>query len=297
MSTAFEKKLQFLNPGDRISDPIQAHAVILPVPLEKTTSYMKGTALGPQAIVEASTQVELFDSELEKEICEIGIHTDWEIGNPAVLNEQPMEKILDQIRVKVHKLLGAGKFVLALGGEHTITVGLIDPYLERWKDELTVVHLDGHADLKDTYENTPYSHACALRRVWDKGVPIVSAGIRSVDPEEYELGKSSDRISLFYAHEIRKNPKWIEAFIEKIQTPYVYLTIDVDGFDPSVIPSVGTPEPGGLFWNETLELIRTVAKKHKIVGADVNELCPGPFKYADFATAKLCYKIIGYCLL
>ena len=134
-----------------------------------------------------------------------------------------------------------------------------------------------------------------MRRILGR-VPIVSAGIRAVDEEEFEVARKSDGIRVFYAHEMRKNPKWIVDFVDSIQTENVYLTVDVDGLDPSVIPSVGTPQPGGLLWDETLELIRSISEKHHIVGADVTELCPGPAKWADYAAAALCYKIIGYSL-
>ncbi len=285
--------LQFLNPGDSFTDPVRSKVVILPLPLEKTTSYMKGTAKAPRAIVEASTQVELYDPEMDLEPCTIGIHTDWELGDPSS-NELPMETLLDRIRTKTRKLLEAKKFVLALGGEHTITVGLIDPYIERFGKNFTVVQIDAHADLKDQYQNSPYSHACVMRRILGR-VPIVSVGIRSIDPEEVAAVKNGG-FRLFYAHEIRRNPKWIDDVVGAIPTRDVYLTVDVDGFDPSVIPSVGTPEPGGLYWEETLELLRAIRAKHQIIGADVNELCPGPARYADFTVAKLVHKIIAYSL-
>lgn len=285
--------LQFLNPGPTFTDPARSKVVILPLPLEKTTSYMKGTSRGPAAIIEASTQVELYDPEMGLEPCSIGIHTDWDLGDPAS-NELPMETLLDRIRAKTRKLLAADKFVLALGGEHTITVGLIDPYIEKFGKNFTVVQLDAHADLKDQYQDSLYSHACVMRRILGR-VPIVSAGIRSIDPEEVAAAKSPG-IRLFYAHEIRKNPKWMDDLVAAIQTKDVYLTIDVDGFDPSVVPSVGTPEPGGLYWEETLELLRAIRAKHRIIGADVNELCPGPARYADFTVAKLVHKIVAYSL-
>ncbi len=283
--------MQFL---DLDSPKLKSKVVILPLPLEKTTSYMKGTANGPRAIVEASTQVELFDAELGQDPSSVGIYTDWELGHPS-WNSEAMEDILDQIRQKVRELLKQERFVLALGGEHTITVGLIDPFLEKWGNSLTVIQIDAHADLKDQYQGNPYSHACVMRRLVGR-VPIISAGIRSVDEEEFRIGKT-ESVQTFYAHEIRENPNWIADLISYIQTEHVYLTVDVDGLDPSIIPSVGTPEPGGLTWEETLRLIRAITENRKIVGADVNELCPNPNnRYADFATAKLCYKIIGYAL-
>jgi agmatinase len=287
--------LQFLGPEPQYTEFKSARAVVLPLPLEKSTSYMKGTANGPKAIVEASHQVEMFDPELVGDASLLGIHTDWELGDPA-WNNEPVEKLLDRIRLKTRSLLEQNKFVLALGGEHTITVGLIDPYLERYPGKLTVVQLDAHSDLKDSYHDTPYSHACVMRRLLGR-VPILAAGIRSVDPEEYELGSKGEGIRTFYAHEIHRNPNWISELIHSIQTPYVYLTVDVDGLDPSVIPSTGTPEPGGIGWWDAMSLIRGITERHTIVGADVNEFSPDQTRYASFAAAKLCYKILCYSLL
>jgi agmatinase len=284
---------QFLAPEPpSLTDPATARAVVLPLPLEKSTSYRKGASRGPEAIVEASTQVEFFDAELALEPCSVGIHTDWELGDPR-LNELPVTEFLERIRRKTRSLLEKGKFVLALGGEHTITVGLIDPYLERYGDSLTVVQIDAHADLKDQYQGNPFSHACVMRRLLGR-VPIVGAGIRSVDPEEFDHARPEKGYRAFYAHEIRSNPAWIRQLLDSIRTPNVYLTVDVDGLDPSILPSTGTPEPGGLGWWETLDLIRGLSRERKIVGADVNELAPGPAHHADFTTAKLCYKILGY---
>ncbi|MFH1017825.1 MAG: agmatinase [Pseudomonadota bacterium] len=289
------KKLQFLGPKPELTDPLRARAVILPIPLEKTTSYLKGTALGPEAIVDASHQVEFFDRELACEPCELGIYTDWELAGPD-LNEHPTEKALERIGNRVDYWLAKEKFVLALGGEHTLTVGAVTPFLERYKDSLTVVQIDAHADLRDEYEGNPYSHACAMRRLLGR-VPIVSVGIRSIDLAEYELSRSHGGVRLFYAHEMRKNPGWIQEVAAAVRTPHVYLTVDVDGLDPSVIPSTGTPEPGGLSWWEILDLAKTLAERFAIVGADIVELCPGPAHYAEYTAAKLAYKILGYSLI
>ncbi|HLG18808.1 MAG TPA: agmatinase [Bdellovibrionota bacterium] len=287
------QRLQFLDPEKKLASADEARVVVLPIPLEKTTSYLRGTAGGPEAIVQASSQVEYYDPELGLEPCQAGIYTDWEFGDPA-WNNRPVEEILDRIRSKTRALLDAKKFVLGLGGEHTITVGLIDPYIERYGKELTVVQIDAHADLRNEYQGTPYSHASAMRRLLGR-VPIVSIGIRSLDSEEAKVGKPP-ACHLFYAHEIRKNPKWIPDVLKAIKSPKVYLTVDVDGLDPSVLGSTGTPVPGGLGWYETLDLFRAVAEKHEIVGADVNEFTPGLIPYCDYTAALLCYKIIGYAI-
>jgi agmatinase len=289
------KKLQFLGPRPELTDPLRAKAVILPLPLEKTTSYIKGTANGPEAIVNASHQVEFFDAELAYEPCEAGIYTDWELGTPA-LSEEPVEKALERIRTRVAYWLAKEKFVLSLGGEHTITVGTIDPFLERYKDTLTVVQIDAHADLRDQYEGNPYSHACVMRRLLGR-VPIVGAGIRTLDTEEFELARSHAGVRHFYAHEMRKNPKWVEEFVVAVKTPHVYLTVDVDGMDPSVIPTTGTPVPGGIGWWDMMDVIRLLAERTTIVGADITELCPaGEAQSGDFAAALLAYKILAHVL-
>jgi agmatinase len=284
-------KRQFL---DIPSDPATARAVILPLPLEKTTTYVKGTSRGPEAIVEASSQLEWFDAELKTDPSSLGIHTDWELGNPA-WNRKPVEALLDLIRDKAGRILEQGKFLLSLGGEHTITVGLIDPFLKRWGGSLTVVQIDAHADLRMEYQGSLYNHACVMRRLLGR-VPIVSAGVRSLDREEYDVARA-DGIRIFYAHEIHENPDWVPDLVSYIQSENVYLTVDLDGLDPSIMPSVGTPEPGGLTWEQVLLLVRSITRSHRVVGADVNELCPnGSNHHADFTAAKLCYKILGYSL-
>jgi agmatinase len=293
MKTAFERKVQFLEPEGGLADPEKSRVVVLPIPFEKTTSYVKGAGRGPAAIIEASTQVEFFDPELEVETCQIGISTDWSLADPS-LGEESVETILRRIAEKTEEHLSRKKFVLALGGEHTITVGLIEPYLERYRGDLTVVQIDAHADLRDQYDGTPFSHACAMRRIAGK-VPIVSVGVRALEKAEFEAARALNVVH-FYGHEIRRNPDWLRECLSSIKTRFVYLTLDLDGLDPSVIPSVGTPVPGGLLWEETLALIAGVARSRTIVGADVNELCPGPDKRSDFAAALLSYKIIGYSL-
>jgi agmatinase len=293
MKSPFERKLQFLDPDKKLTDFDRARVVVLPIPLEKTTSYVKGTARGPEAILEASTQVEFFDPELLDEPCRLGIATDWSLGSRDI-NLPPTEEVLGAISKRTAELLDAGKFVLALGGEHTITVGLVPPYLDRFPKKLTVVQVDAHADLREEYDGTPFSHACAMRRLADS-VPIISAGIRAYEKAEHQAAARYG-VKHFPAHRIRENGAWIDELVASIATPNVYLTFDLDGLDPSVMPSVGTPVPGGILWEEALRLIREIARKRTIVGADVNELCPGPNRGGEFAAALLAYKIIGYSL-
>lgn len=292
-----QKPAYFLFGEEQKNSLKNAKFVVLPVPMERTVSYMKGTMMGPREIIRASAQVEFFDCELGFDCSKSGIYTDWTLGeNEKAFNEPPIEHVLTQITTHVRNLVQTGHTVISLGGEHTILPALMPPFIEKWGKDLTVVHFDAHADLKDTYEDTPWSHACAVRRILGQ-VPIVSMGIRSVDEEEYALGKSHPGIQLFYAHEIHKNPAWIADVLSHIKTKYVYVTFDLDGLDPSVIPGLGTPEPGGLTWNQATNVLFEIAKKHFIVGADINEIAPSPLEYANFNAAKLTYKIMGYAAL
>ncbi|MCB0271636.1 MAG: agmatinase [Bdellovibrionales bacterium] len=287
----------FLHPDNLdLTQKEQSRFVVLPFPLEKTTSYVQGTSKGPQAILDASSQIEYFDPELESCPLEYGIYTDHSIADTSI-NQEDTKKVLDQAADLVKGHLDNNKFVLTLGGEHTITAGVAQPFLEKFGADLTIIHIDAHADLKDTYEGSPYSHACAIRRIV-KNSPILSVGIRSVDQEEFDFAHKHPLITTYYSHQIAKDPQWIDKAIAFVQTPYVYFTIDVDGLDPSIMPATGTPQPGGLLWFDTLKLLREIAKKAQVVGADVNELCPLPNHHAStFLTAKLCYKIMGYSLL
>lgn len=293
MGSIYQKKTQFLNPGKEFCQQDKSKIVVLPFPLEQTTSYMKGTVLGPEAIVEASCQVEFFDPELKFEARKNGIYTDWSIGDPEI-NKLNIEEILKKANTAVQKYLDEDRFILTLGGEHTIIAGIFDPFAKKYKGDLTVVHLDAHSDLKDEYEGTPYSHASAIRRIYKKA-PILAAGIRSVDQEEFALGRN-EHIHTYYAHEM-EDSTWVKDLVSRIKTQYVYFTIDLDGLDPSIMPSVGTPEPGGILWPELMGLLRGVSANHKIIGADVNELRPIPnFVSSDFIAAKLCYKIMGFAM-
>lgn len=288
---------EFLNPENPAwVDPKTAQFVVLPFPLEKTTSYVRGTANGPQAILDASSQIEFFDPELLMTPGEQGIYTDLSLMNQNI-NEKDTKEVLDQASTIVANHFQQGKFVLALGGEHTVTPGVAQPFLDQYGKDLTILHVDAHADLKDTYEGSKWSHACAIRRVVQKS-PIVSVGIRSVNEEEVHFAKEHPLITTFYSHDIANNPNWVSQAIDCVKTPYTYLTVDLDGLDPSIMPATGTPVPGGVMWNDLLTLIKGVAQKSKLVGADVNELCPLPNHHAsEMLAAILCYKIMGYSLL
>ncbi len=278
---------------DANADPAAAQAVIIPFGLEKTVSYEGGTAAGPQAIIDASPELEHFDEVLWKEAFrDYGIAT---LPQPAIADK--LEDALDQLDKSVQSVLDAGKFPLTLGGEHSLTAGAIRPFA-RAHEKLTILQFDAHADLRDGYDGDHYSHAAAMRRCLDHdNINLVSVGIRNISAEEIPfLESDKDRIDIFWAKD--KSYRNIDDVVKAVGTGPVYLTFDVDGFDSSLMPATGTPEPGGLYWDETIDIIAAVAKKATIVGADVVELAPRAGLHAcDFLCAKLVYKILSYALL
>lgn len=270
-----------------------AKAVIIPFGLETSVSYGGGTAKGPQAMLTASHQVELFDDEFWCEpFRRYGVAT---MNPPRIAQSLP--KALDQLEGFVEEALQAGKFPMVFGGEHSITAGAIRPYARKFKD-LVVLHIDAHADLRDGYDGEHYSHAAALRRVLDhKNVKVMSFGIRNISQEEIPfLEKNKNRVKIYWA---REKAEWnMKEALKHFKGKPVYVTFDIDGFDSSLIPATGTPEPGGLFWDDAMTLIREVAKVGHIVGADVNELAPKPNLHGcDFLAAKLAYKILSFAFL
>jgi len=274
-----------LLPEDSAFD--RAQVVILPIPYEQTTTYGTGTKEGPYALIAASRHMELYDEELDYEVYQVGIHTLREL-EPMASGPKDM---LDRITEVTSELLDHGKFVVGLGGEHTIAFGLVRAYAERFPG-LSVLQFDAHADLRDTYQGTPYNHASVLRRI-SEIVPTVQVGIRSLSREEATWVKAHDA-RLFYASEVVGSPNSASAISEAL-TDQVYITICLDGFDPSIMPAVGTPEPGGLGWYDVLRIVRRVAETRHIVGFDVVELFPMPGNVApDFLAAKLVYKVLGY---
>lgn len=267
-------------------------AVVIPFGLEHSVSYATGTAQGPQAILDASRQVELFDEEFW---CEpwrrYGLTTLAVADIPADTGAA-----LDLLAGLVGAVLDEQRFPLTLGGEHTLTAGAIRAFAER-HGRVGILHLDAHADLRDSYLQNRYSHACAIRRCLDHAnVEVVSAGIRNISSEEvafYESGRERVRI-----HWAREQAAWnLQQMLEPIAGLPVYLSIDVDVLDASLMPATGTPEPGGLFWEQMLTIIRTAALRCSIVGADITELAPAPGLHScEFTTAKLAYKLLNYCL-
>ena len=284
-------KKGFLGIDNKFS--INEKAIVIPFGLEKTVSYGSGTKNGPKEIIKASHQVELYDEEFNCEpFKKIGIKT----IKPFKINKN-IKIALNQISKLNERILSKKKFPLTLGGEHSITPGCIKPFVKKF-NKILILHFDAHADLRNSYNNQKFSHASAIRRCLDhKNVSLVSFGIRNISKEEVPyLKKNSNRIEIFWA---KDKKKWnLKKFKRIISNKIVYLTFDVDGFDASLMPATGTPEPGGLFWDETLEIIKIAAKNSNIVGADINELAPiKGFNSYNFLVAKLAYKILSYKFL
>ncbi len=262
--------------------------VILPVPYESTVSYMGGTRYGPRGLIHASRFLELYDHELDFEPYEVGVHTLPEL----VLPDSGPETALAELQRAVDELIEANKFVIMLGGEHSVSGPPILAHAGRYSDRaLSVLQLDAHSDLRAEYEGTQYSHACVMHRV-HKSVNLVPVGIRSLTAEERSLIRES-QIRVVFGHELRSDG-WIDRVMGSLGDD-VYITIDIDYFDPSLVPSTGTPEPGGGDWYTTLELLERVFNEKNVVGCDVVELAPIPGLVApDFLAAKLVYKLIAY---
>ena len=278
--------LTFLGLEKEFTSLERARYVILPVPYEMTTSYGKGTKRGPRAILEASEQVELFDDELFQETYRAGIHT----APPVRFTGREQKRHMQQIARSVEKYLSQGKTVITLGGEHTVTVGALEPFLARYP-ELTILQVDAHGDLRDTYDGTPYSHASVMRRFVDR-CRTAHVGIRSLCQEEASLIRER-KLPVWFARDLHREG-WQEEVVDSLGDP-VYFTLDVDGLDPSLVPSTGTPEPGGLGWYDILGLLRVLCARRWVIGADVTELSPQPGNHApDFLVAKLVYRLIGY---
>lgn len=285
----------FLGLPPEISGLDPARVLVLPLPFEATVSYGAGTAHGPQAIIRASQQVELYDREYDAEpAMAYGVHT-----LPAPDLPGDPEAAVAAIAAATQRAAATGRLVAGLGGEHTVSVGFGRGLLAALGGPITVVQIDAHADLRDEYEDSPYSHACIARRLLDHpGVEqILQLGIRSVCSEEVAFARAHpDRVRMWYAEEIHAGG-WQMELAARLAGRRVYLTIDVDGLDPAIIPATGTPEPDGLTWVETLEILRLVGDTGQVIGLDCVELAPYPGQHAaDFAAAKLVYKAISYAL-
>lgn len=268
-------------------------AVIIPFGLERTVSYGGGTAQGPAAMIDASHQVELFDEDLWCEpFREIGVAT---LTEPKI--KKTLEEALDQLESIVESVLLAGKFPFTFGGEHSLTAGAIRPFAKRHKS-LTILHFDAHADLRDGYDGEHYSHAAALRRVLDHpNIKLASFAIRNISASEIPfLEANGHRIKMFWA---KDKAEWnLKTLTDFIGTDPIYISFDLDGFDASLMPATGTPEPGGVFWDEAMRVIKTACLHAPVVGADIVELAPIPGLHScNFLAAKLAYKILAYAFL
>ncbi len=287
-------KGNFLGLDRHMSTFDSAKIVVLPVPYEHTVSYGRGTRNGPRAILNASRYVEYYDEELGTELCrDAGITT----LPPLVLGKKVDAKAVQAIYDAVKELLARKKFVMLLGGEHTVSQSPIRAYAEVYPD-LSVVHFDAHADLRMTYEGTRFSHACVMARVCEFLDPahIVQVGIRALSPEEATFIRDKGVTTLF-AHQIRADSNWMSGVLPKL-SQHVYVTFDVDGLDPSIMPSTGTPEPNGLFWSETMQLLCMIGDQREIVGCDVVEYAPMKgFPHPDYTAAKLTYKLMNYAFM
>jgi len=269
------------------SDWEKARVVVLPVPYDSTTDWRSGARDAPWAIIDASRYLELYDLELDQEIYQVGIHTLPEI-QPEMTSPEHM---IQRVYTVAKELLNKDKMLLMLGGEHSLTLGMVKAYREKY-EALSVLQLDAHADLRDSYLGTKFSHATVMRRVCEL-CPIVPVGIRSLSQEEHKFIDEAG-MKPFYADGLILTEDSIERIIASLSQE-VYITVDLDVLDPSIMSAVGTPEPGGIGWHELLGLLRKVAQAKRVVGFDLVELCPseGPLACA-FMAAKLAYKLIGY---
>ena len=276
----------FLGLPEEFSSYKNSHVVVLPVPFDLTSTWGKGADKGPRALIDASRTVEFYDIELECEPFRCGIHTAKEI-----CSDSP-EKMVTDVYTQVKKYLKDGKFVALLGGEHSVAVGSIKAHAEEF-GPITVLQLDAHTDMRSEYEGSPLNHACAMARAKEfKGVDrVVGMGIRAIDQSEFS---NIDFDNVFFAERLIGSGEWKEEILNRLGER-VYITLDLDVFDPSIMSSTGTPEPGGLGWYEVLDFLRLVFERRQVVGVDVVELCPNSSNRApDFLAAKLLYKMIGY---
>jgi agmatinase len=267
------------------SGAAEARIAIVPVPYDGTSTWIKGADKGPEAIIRASANMELYDIETDSQVYQEGIFTD----SPVVAEDMAPAAMVEAVQRRVQGHLANRKFVVVVGGEHSVSVGTVRAHAERYPG-LSVLQLDAHSDLRDEYEGSRYNHACVMARIREI-CPIVQVGIRSMDISE-KPALAEDRV--FFAERIHDSLAWIDQVVARL-TEQVYITIDLDVFDPSIMPATGTPEPGGLRWYDVLTLVRTVCRRKTLVGFDVVEMCPVEGNWApEFLAAKLVYKILSY---
>ncbi|MBJ2172963.1 agmatinase [Aureibaculum sp. A20] len=262
----------------------KAQVVLIPVPYDGTSTWQKGANKGPDAFLEASENMELYDIETDSEVYKQGVFL-----AEAVTEDSSPEAMVEEVHQTVKKYINKNKFVTIFGGEHSISIGTIRAFNECFNG-LTVLHIDAHADLRPEYEGTKCNHACAVYEA-SQNTNLIQVGIRSMDVLEKTV---MDTEKTFFAHEMVTNEYWVENVID-LMTENVFITFDLDAFDPSIMPSTGTPEPGGLLWYETLDFLKQVFKEKNVVGFDIVELCPNEDdKSSDFLAAKLYYKMLSY---
>ena len=258
--------------------------VLIPVPYDGTSTWQKGADKGPKAFMEASENMELYDIETDSEVYKNGIY----LAEPVTLNATP-EAMVDAVHQETKKYIKKNKFVTIIGGEHSVSIGTIRAFNEVFQN-LTVLHIDAHADLRKSYEGSTCNHACAVYEASQK-TNLIQVGVRSMDIQEKTV---MDFDKTYFAHEMATDDSWVDSAIDQM-TDNVFITFDLDAFDPSLLPSTGTPEPGGLFWYETLEFLKEVFLEKNVVGFDIVELCPNENeKSSDFLAAKLYYKMLSY---
>ena len=281
----------FLDIPDEYTTP-DAKVQIIPVPYDATSTYRKGADRGPQAIIDASAQIEWYDIETDAEYLEQGIHTQEPVHCDA---PDPIE-LAPLVRERVNKALTKSQLPVVLGGEHSVSIGAIEGISDHL-DTFSVLQIDAHGDTRESYHGSTHNHACVMARAREHA-SIVQVGIRAIDAEELE---HMDRDRVYFGHQVdhwtrTHDLTWMDRVIDQLED-HVYLTIDLDAFDPAILPSTGTPEPGGMDWFTINELVRRVARARKIVGFDVVELCPNPNHHAsDFIAAKLVYRVMSEIL-
>jgi agmatinase len=278
---------QFGAPDAPYCDPGTARVTIIPAPLEYSVCYMKGTAQGPQAILNASSQMELYDEELDLCPIEVGVYTRPVLDYSGMDHATALKTTGDAVR----EVLQRGQLPFTFGGEHSLSAPVIAAVHEAYPD-LTVVHIDAHGDLRNEFEGTMLSHAAIERRVVDMGIPLLEIGIRSFSPEEAAFMKTQPDVAIVWAYKMARG---LATIPWQRLGQHTYVTIDLDAIDPSEMPAVGTPEPGGLSWYQVLDLFREICQRTTVVGMDLVELCPMAGQtHADFLAARLAYKMIGY---
>ncbi len=262
----------------------RAKIVLIPVPYDGTSTWQKGADKGPEAFLEASENMELYDIETDSEVYKNGIY----LTEPITINATP-EALVDAVHQETKRYIKRNKFVTVFGGEHSVSIGTIKAFNEVFEN-LTVLHIDAHADLRKSYEGSACNHACAVYEA-SQTTNLIQVGIRSMDTQEKSV---MDFDKTYFAHEMVIDDSWMDSALEQM-TENVFITFDLDAFDPSILPSTGTPEPGGLLWYETLDFLRQVFKEKNVVGFDIVELCPNDNeKSSDFLAAKLYYKMLSY---